>query len=109
MVSSADTVTLVGSVAAVLTTAAFVPQVVRVWRSRHARDISLPTFAVFSVGVAVWLFYGWLVDSVPIVAANALTLLLALAIVGLKVKFDREATRPAGSAGPTSGSAGPGR
>lgn len=89
MVSTADTITIVGSVAAALTTGAFVPQVVRVWRLRHARDISLPTFAVFSVGVAVWLAYGLLVNSLPIILANLLTLILALSIVVLKLRFDR--------------------
>lgn len=82
-------ITLVGSVSAVLTTAAFVPQVVRVWRLRDAKDISFPTFAIFSVGLAGWVGYGTLVSSVPVVAANALTLVLALVILALKVKFDR--------------------
>jgi MtN3 and saliva related transmembrane protein len=88
------TVTLVGSIAATLTTAAFVPQVLRVWRLRDARDISLPTFAIFSVGLVGWIEYGFLVSSIPIIAANILTLGLALAIVGLKVKFDRAPTSP---------------
>lgn len=94
MQSVALTVTIVGSVSAALTTAAFVPQVARVWRLRDARDISLTTFAVFSVGLIGWVAYGTLVDSIPIVAANVLTLGLALTIVALKMKFDCSA-RPA--------------
>ncbi len=86
---SSETITLVGSISAALTTAAFVPQVVRVWRLRDARDISLPTFAIFSAGLVGWVAYGAGVGSVPIIAANFLTLLLALAIVGLKLRFDR--------------------
>ncbi len=86
---SLGTITLVGSVSAVLTTSAFVPQVVRVWRLRDATDISFPTFAIFSVGLVGWLSYGLLVSSIPIVAANSITLVLALVIVGLKLKFDR--------------------
>ncbi len=86
------TITVVGSVSAVLTTAAFVPQVVRVWRLRDARDISFSTFAIFSVGLVGWVVYGVLVVSVPIVAANAVTLGLALAILALKIRFDRQAT-----------------
>lgn len=89
MISTSLLITLVGSVSAALTTAAFVPQVLRVWRLRDARDISLPTFLIFSVGLVGWVVYGLLVVSVPIVAANVITLGLALAIVGLKVKFDR--------------------
>ena len=82
-------ITLVGSVSAALTTAAFVPQVVRVWRLKDARDISLPTFAIFSVGLVGWVGYGLLVSAIPIIVANAVTLGLALAIVGLKMKFDK--------------------
>ncbi len=89
-------VTLVGSISAALTTGAFVPQVVRVWRLQDARDISFPTFAIFSVGLAGWVGYGVLASSVPVVAANSLTLVLALVILGLKVKFDRRHS-PAGA------------
>ncbi len=93
MLSTFWTITLVGSVSAALTTAAFVPQVARVWRLRDATDISFSTFAIFSVGLVGWVGYGVLVSSVPIVAANAITLVLALAILALKVKFDRAAAR----------------
>jgi MtN3 and saliva related transmembrane protein len=86
---SLATITLVGSVSATLTTIAFVPQVLRVWRMRDAREISLPTFAIFSAGLVGWVVYGTEVSSVPIIAANFVTLLLALSIVGLKVRFDR--------------------
>jgi len=80
---------VIGSVAAVCTTGAFVPQVVRVWRLKRVDEISLATFAAFSVGVAVWLVYGVVVSSIPIVAANAVTLVLSLTIVALKVRYDR--------------------
>ncbi len=91
MESAALSITLVGSISAALTTAAFVPQVARVWRLRDAKDISLTTFTVFSVGLVGWVAYGTLVDSLPIVIANVLTLGLALTIVALKMKFDRSA------------------
>jgi MtN3 and saliva related transmembrane protein len=85
-------------VAGVLTTVAFVPQVLKTWKSRSGRDISLGTFALFSLGVLLWLLYGVAIRSVPIVVANAVTLLLALAVVVLKLYFDRaaaQAARPA--------------
>jgi MtN3 and saliva related transmembrane protein len=90
------TITLVGSISAVLTTVAFLPQAWRVWRLRDAREISLPTFAIFSVGLVGWVVYGTEVASVPIVAANFVTLLIALAIVALKLRFDREGRASAG-------------
>jgi MtN3 and saliva related transmembrane protein len=85
--------TAIGSVAAVCTTGAFVPQVVRVWRLKRADEISLATFTAFSVGTFVWLVYGIVIDSLPVVAANAVTFGLALAIVVLKLNFDRAARR----------------
>ena len=80
---------LLGVAAGVLTTIAFVPQVLRVWRTRTARDLSLATFSIFTVGVALWLVYGVMIASLPIVLANAVTLLLAGSILVMKIAFDR--------------------
>ncbi len=77
----------VGRVAGTLTTFAFVPQVLRVVRTRHTRDLSLGTFALFCGGVALWLWYGLWLGSLPIVVANGATLVLALIILGYKIKF----------------------
>ena len=79
----------IGSVAAVCTTVSFVPQLFRVWRRKSARDISLSMFLLFSFGVACWLVYGLGIGSAPIIAANAITLALALAILALKLRYDR--------------------
>jgi len=87
------TPTLVGSVAAVCTTGAFVPQVVRVWRLKSAGEISLTTFSVFALGTLVWLIYGLLIGSIPVILANGVTLVLALTIVMLKVTYDRNERR----------------
>jgi MtN3 and saliva related transmembrane protein len=76
----------------VCTTGAFVPQVVRVWRLKRADEISLVTFLAFAVGTSVWLVYGFLIDSIPVIVANGVTLVLALTIVVLKLSYDR--TRP---------------
>jgi MtN3 and saliva related transmembrane protein len=95
MIPSDSLATLVGYVAAVCTTGAFVPQVVRVWRLQSAQDISLTTFLVFSLGTAVWMVYGLLIDSLPVILANSVTLALALTIVALKLNYDRKAHRPA--------------
>jgi MtN3 and saliva related transmembrane protein len=83
-----DFATALGTVAGILTTAAFVPQVLKTWRSRSARDISAVMFIAFSVGVALWIVYGALVRSAPVVVANSVTLVLALAVLGMKAKFD---------------------
>lgn len=75
----------VGSAAALLTTLAFVPQVVKTLKTRHTRDISLGMWAMFSAGVALWLIYGLLMTAWPVIAANAATLVLALIVLSVKV------------------------
>jgi MtN3 and saliva related transmembrane protein len=78
---------LLGSIAAVLTTTSFIPQVWQVWRSRHTKDISLVMYIIFSFGVAMWLTYGLLLASWPIIIANAITLCLAGAVLVMKLRF----------------------
>jgi MtN3 and saliva related transmembrane protein len=78
---------IVGFIAAILTTVAFVPQIIRVWRTRSADDISLGMYTLFTLGVVLWLVYGILIDSWPIIFANCITLLLAGAVLIMKVKF----------------------
>lgn len=85
------TVQDLGFAAAFCTTAAFVPQLVRVLRLRSARDISLPTFLMFSIGVFLWLLYGLYTGSKPVIASNAVTLVLSVSILILKLRYDRHA------------------
>jgi len=82
-----------GFVAAFCTTAAFVPQLVRVVRLKSARDISLRMFLLFSLGVALWLVYGIRLRSWPMIASNSVTLGLSLSILFLKLKYDRNAEK----------------
>lgn len=80
---------MLGFVAGACTTAAFVPQVLKTWRTRSAEDVSLATFAIFAVGVLLWLVYGFFIDSLPIVIANGITLMLAGAMVVFTLRFRR--------------------
>ena len=77
----------IGSIAATLTTVAFVPQVWQVWRTRHTHDISLGMYAIFTCGVAMWLVYGLLLGAWPIIIANAITVLLAGAVLVMKLRY----------------------
>jgi MtN3 and saliva related transmembrane protein len=77
----------VGYLAAALTTCSFVPQAWLTFRSRDVRGISLGMYSVFATGVALWLAYGVLVQAWPIVLANAITLALALVILGMKLRY----------------------
>ena len=78
--------TLVGLAAALFTTSAFVPQVVRAWRTRSTRDLSYGTFVTYAVGLSMWLAYGMMIGDVPLMLSNGTTLLLALTIIGLKLR-----------------------
>ena len=76
-----------GLIAGALTTVAFIPQVIKIWKTKHATDISLGMFAIFSCGVLLWLFYGIEIDAAPVIVANAITLGLSLTILYFKIKF----------------------
>ena len=89
MALSARIVDNIGFVAASCTTTAFVPQLVRVVRLRSAREISLGTFLLFSIGVFLWLVYGIYSGSKPVIASNAATLGLSLSILYLKMRYER--------------------
>jgi len=82
-----DFVFLLGLLAGLLTTTAFVPQVLRTWRTKSANDLSTGMFIVFCSGVALWLIYGILTHDLPVVVANAVTLMLALTILVMKFKY----------------------
>ena len=78
--------TVIGFAAAFCTTAAYVPQVWRIWRTRSTQDISLGMFAVMTLGVILWLIYGIMLNSAPVIAANGTTLVLAATILVLKLR-----------------------
>ena len=76
-----------GYVAGTLTTVAFVPQVFRLWRTRSVRDISLGMYLTFTAGVALWVAYGLMIDALPVIVTNAITLVFAGAVLVLKLRF----------------------
>lgn len=79
----------VGYLAATITTLSFVPQVIQVWRTRSAADISFGMYAGFMVGVALWVLYGIRIHAWPVIAANSVTLVLAASILVGKARFGR--------------------
>lgn len=93
---TANMVEDIGFVAAFLTTAAFVPQLMRVMKLRSAREISLGTFLMFSVGVFLWLMYGIYTGSRPVIASNVVTLVLSVSILILKLKYGLDAKKELG-------------
>jgi MtN3 and saliva related transmembrane protein len=81
------TIDLIGFAAGTLTTISFLPQVVKVWRTQSAEDLSMGMFALFGSGVFLWLVYGLAVGSLPVIVANAITFVLAATIVALKLRY----------------------
>jgi MtN3 and saliva related transmembrane protein len=78
-----------GYTAAALTTSAFVPQAWLTFRTRDVSGISLGMYSVFTVGIALWLAYGWMLQAWPIVVSNTITLVLSASILGMKLKLGR--------------------
>ena len=78
---------VIGAIGATLTTIAFVPQVIQIWRSKSARDISLPMYSSFTLGVVCWLTYGVLISSTLIIVTNIVTLILATAVILMKLRW----------------------
>ncbi len=76
----------IGSIAAMCTTVAFIPQVIHSWRTRDLSGISLPMYTIFTTGVALWLVYGLLNHDWPIIIANAVTVVLAGVVLLLKLQ-----------------------
>ncbi|MCB1307750.1 MAG: SemiSWEET family sugar transporter [Leptospiraceae bacterium] len=80
----------VGFGAALLTTIAFVPQLYRVYQLKSAHDVSYLTYMILCTGVFLWLVYGILLNDLPLILANAITLVIALGILVLKIKYERQ-------------------
>lgn len=78
---------VLGYIAGSLTTLAFVPQVIQIYKSKSAKDVSLAMFLLFTIGVIMWLTYGLMTKSLPVVAANSVTLLLSIVILFFKYKY----------------------
>jgi MtN3 and saliva related transmembrane protein len=82
-----DFVAISGMIGGFLTTISFLPQVVKVWKTRSTKDISLVMFILFTLGVVFWLFYGIFMNALPIILANGVTLILACIIITFKLLY----------------------
>ncbi len=82
-----DAIKILGLVAGSLTTISFLPQVIKTWQTRSAKDLSLVMFSVFCLGTLLWLTYGILIESSPIIIANAVTLVLSSILLFFKLRF----------------------
>lgn len=78
---------LIGYVAATLTTISFLPQAIQVFKTKDVSSISLGMYCIFTTGVLMWFVYGVLQRDMPIIVANVITLILAVAILAMKIKY----------------------
>jgi MtN3 and saliva related transmembrane protein len=83
----ADHIEIIGLVAGGLTTISFLPQVIKTWKSKSAKDLSLVMFSFYCLGIVLWLIYGLLINSLPVILSNAFTLILSSTILFFKLKF----------------------
>lgn len=80
---------LIGSLAALLTTISFIPQVLKVLVERRTEGLSTGMYVLFTLGVLLWMIYGILIRSVPTIAANVVTFILAASVLTMKLRLDR--------------------
>lgn len=76
----------IGYLAAIFTTAAYIPQVIKAWREKHTSSISLVMYLMSATGIVLWFAYGWMINSSAILASNIVTLSLVMSIIYLKIK-----------------------
>jgi MtN3 and saliva related transmembrane protein len=80
---------IVGVIAAILTTSAFVPQVYKTWKSKSAKELSLTMYLVLFTGIVLWFIYGYVIESFAIKLANIITGLLVLMLIYFKLKYKK--------------------
>jgi MtN3 and saliva related transmembrane protein len=77
----------IGFIAAIMTSIAFLPQVIKTWKLKETRDISLLMFLILSAGIFLWIIYGIIIQDIPIIIANSITFILCMIILFLKLKY----------------------
>lgn len=82
-----DKFEIIGFIAAVLTTSAFVPQVYKAWKTKSTESLSLPMYLIFFTGIMLWLVYGFHLNSFAMIFSNIITGILALLLIFLKLKY----------------------
>jgi MtN3 and saliva related transmembrane protein len=81
---------IIGFLAAFCTTVAFVPQAIKVYKTKKTDDISFGMFLLICVGVSLWDIYGFMIGSIPVIIANSITLLLAIYIFVMKIRMEKK-------------------
>lgn len=77
---------IIGSIAAILTTAAYIPQTIKVFREKNTKSLSVGMYVLITAGLAAWTFYGIMIESPSVIIANAVTFFLAASILFMKLR-----------------------
>ena len=89
MLINIDYIEIIGLIAAVLTTSAFLPQVYKTWKTKDVSALSLPMLILFFVGIVLWFVYGILMESLSMILANAITIVSAFFLIYFKLKYQK--------------------
>jgi MtN3 and saliva related transmembrane protein len=84
-----DYIEIIGLIAAVLTTSAFLPQVYKTWKTKDVESFSLPMFLIFFIGILFWFIYGILVKSIAMILANSITIISSFLLLYFKIKYGK--------------------
>jgi MtN3 and saliva related transmembrane protein len=87
LLDSIDHIEVIGLIAAVLTTSAFLPQVYRTWKTKDVSGLSLPMLLLFFIGIVLWFVYGIYIESLSMILANAITIVSSFLLVYFKLKY----------------------
>jgi len=82
-----EMITILGLLAGALTTISFIPQVMKTWKFKETKDISLLMYIIFFTGILLWFSYGILIDNAPIIVANGISLVLVFIVLSLKIRY----------------------
>ena len=82
-----DVYEIIGLIAAVLTTSAYVPQVYKTWKTKEADDLSMTMYVVMFIGIVLWLMYGIHLKSIPMILANVITTILTFILIVFKIRY----------------------
>ncbi|MEO8533896.1 MAG: SemiSWEET transporter [Flavobacterium sp.] len=85
-----DFTNIVGLVAGTCITISVIPQILKVWKTKKVKEISLLTFSILTFGIAVWIFYGFLKNDLPIIITNSISLFLNLIMVYFIIYYEKE-------------------
>jgi MtN3 and saliva related transmembrane protein len=85
-----NSIEIIGFLAAILTTAAFLPQVYKTWKTKDVSSLSMPMLLLFFIGIVAWLVYGFLKESPSMILANSVTVISAFLLIYFKIKYSKK-------------------